>query len=225
MRIAPARAGRRLVLRRSAVVLTEAMRRYVRVVDALNHRIGRVTMYGIFAMMGILFWSTATKVGSDLGFGINPSLWTLETAQFAMVAYYMIGGPYAMQMGENVRMDLFYGGWSDRTKAWVDAVTVFFLIFYLAVLLWGGLSSASYSLGDFRGEPLTHFGAIIGGFLTGGVDGAAEKIGFLERSNSVWRAYLWADQAADGARRLPDAASGGLGVFKDVLRLRGTDIR
>jgi hypothetical protein len=53
------------------------MRHYVRAIDAMNYRIGRVIMYGIFAMMGILFWSTITKVGSDIGLGINPSLWTL----------------------------------------------------------------------------------------------------------------------------------------------------
>ena len=199
------------------------MRRYVRAVDAMNYRIGRVMMYGIFAMMGILFWSTITKVGSDMGLGINPSLWTLEMAQFAMVAYYMIGGPYAIQMGSNVRMDLFYGAWSARQKAWVDSFTVFFLIFYLAVLLWGGLSSASYSLGDFRGEPLTFFGGIIGGFFTGGFDGAAEKIGFLERSNSVWRAYLWPIKLLMVFGIFIMLLQAVSELFKDIFRIRGED--
>ncbi len=199
------------------------MRRYVRVIDGMNHRIGRVMMYGIFVMMGILFWSTLTKVGSDAGFDVNPSLWTLETAQFVMVAYYMIGGPYAIQMGSNVRMDLFYGNWSTRRKAWFDAFTVFFLMFYLAVLLWGGLSSASYSLGDFRGEPLSFFGGIIGGFFTGGVEGAADKIGVLERSNSVWRAYLWPIKflmVFGIFLMLLQAISE---LFKDIFRIQGMD--
>ncbi|MEM7671613.1 MAG: C4-dicarboxylate ABC transporter, partial [Pseudomonadota bacterium] len=33
-------------------------RRYVRVVDAVNYRIGRVMMYGIFVMVAILLWSS-----------------------------------------------------------------------------------------------------------------------------------------------------------------------
>jgi hypothetical protein len=53
-----------------------------------------------------------------------PSRWTLEMAQFAMVAYYILGGPYSIQMGSNVRMDLFYGDWSAKRKAWFDALTV-----------------------------------------------------------------------------------------------------
>jgi TRAP-type mannitol/chloroaromatic compound transport system permease small subunit len=92
------------------------MKGYIRIVDGFNRRIGRIVMYGIFVMMGILLWSTFSKVGSDLGFDINPSLWTLEMAQFAMVAYYILGGPYSIQLGSNVRMDLIYGELSTTAK-------------------------------------------------------------------------------------------------------------
>ena len=43
-------------------------------------------------------------------------------------------------------MDVFYSQWSDRTRAMVDAVTIFALLFYLAVLLWGGVESTQYAL-------------------------------------------------------------------------------
>ena len=109
------------------------MRGYIFVVDMVNRRVGRVIMYGMFVMMGILLWSSLSKTF------FNPSLWTLEMAQFAMVAYYILGGPYAVQTDANVRMDLFYGSWSVRRKAWFDSFTVMFMLFYLAVLLWGGI--------------------------------------------------------------------------------------
>ena len=76
---------------------------YIRFVDGLNRRIGRVVMYGIFALVAVLLWSSISKTFFD------PSLWTLEVAQFLMVAYYIVGGPYSIQLGSNVRMDLFYG--------------------------------------------------------------------------------------------------------------------
>lgn len=116
------------------------IRTYVRVVEAVNYRVGRMAMYILFVMMGILLWSTISKAFT------LPSLWTLEMAQFAMVAYYMLGGPYSLQLGSNVRMDLLYGGWSDRKKAWVDAFSIFALIFYLGVLLYGAVESTAYSL-------------------------------------------------------------------------------
>ncbi|GAB5469944.1 MAG: TRAP transporter small permease subunit [Rhodospirillales bacterium] len=130
------------------------LRRYVEVVEAVNYRVGRFAMYLIFVMMGILIWSSVSKTF------FLPTLWTLEMAQFMMVAYYLLGGPYSLQLGSNVRMDLFYGSWSPRTKAWVDSITVLALLFYLAILLYGGLSSTTYAL---------EYG---------------------ERSNSAWRPYM-----------------------------------
>ena len=106
------------------------MRRYIKVVDAVNYRVGRFMMYFIFVLMGVLLWSSISKTF------FLPTLWTLEMAQFVMVAYYILGGPYSMQLGSNVRMDLLYGEWSLRKKAWFDMFTVFFLIVYLGVLLY-----------------------------------------------------------------------------------------
>lgn len=161
------------------------LRFYVRTVDGMNRGIGIVVMFGLFGMMSVLLWSTVSKAFDA------PALWTLETAQFCMVAYYMIGGAYSIQLGSNVRMDLLYAEWTDRRKAQVDAMTVFFLIFYLGVLLYGGLSSLAYSLGHFQGGFFGFFSELGGAFLTGGPAAAVEVTGHLERSPSVWRPVMW----------------------------------
>lgn len=165
--------------------MNAAMAGYVRVVDAVNHRLGRIMMYGVYAMMAILLWSSISKTF------FLPSEWTLEMAQFAMVAYYIMGGPYSIQLGSNVRMDLFYGAWSIRRRAWFDSFTVLFLIFYLGVLLYGGIGSTAYSLGHWGDEPAAFLSQIVGSFITGGPDGASEVIGRTERSPTAWRPYLW----------------------------------
>ena len=67
--------------------MTRALNLYIRTVDPLNRIIGRIVMWGLFGMMGILLWSSISKTF------FLPSLWTLEMAQFAMVAYYILGGP------------------------------------------------------------------------------------------------------------------------------------
>lgn len=118
------------------------LRGYVRSVERVNRTIGRITMWGIFAMMGVLLWSTVSKNVP----GLLPSVWTLEMAQFLMVAYFVLGGPYSVELDAHVRMDLAYGRWSDRTKAIVDSVTVLFLLTYLGFLLYGGISSTAYAL-------------------------------------------------------------------------------
>ena len=64
------------------------IRNYVKIVDTMNRFIGRVMMYGLFVMMAILLWSSLSKA-----IFVVPAFWTLETAQFALVAYYLVGGP------------------------------------------------------------------------------------------------------------------------------------
>ena len=130
-------------------------RSYVKYVEALNYRIGRFAMYLLFAMMAVLLWSSFTKIMHI------PALWTLEMAQFILVAYYLLGAPYTFQLDTNVRMDLLYARQSTKTKAIWDAITVFVLIFYLGVMLYGAMDSTFYS------------------FETS------------ERAPTAWRPYLW----------------------------------
>src|SRR3546814_14220394 len=78
--------------------MPEAIRLYVRWVEAVNRRVGRVAMYGIFVLIGILLWSSVSK-----SFFL-PSLRPLELAQFAVVAYYVLGGPYSLQLAAHVPM-------------------------------------------------------------------------------------------------------------------------
>lgn len=135
--------------------MTAFVEGYVRRVEAFNYGVGRFAMYLIFLMVGILAWSSISKTF------FLPSLWTLEMAQFTMMAYFVLGGAYSIQLGSNVRMDLLYGSWSDRRKAMFDAVTVMFLLFYLGVVLHGGWLSTAYS------------------------------IEYGERTRTAWRPYMW----------------------------------
>ena len=114
---------------------------FVKYVDKFNYRVGRIVMYGIFLMIRILMWSSISKAAFTI-----PAFWTLEVAQFVLVGYYLLGGAYSIQLGSNVRMDLFYSEWSDRRKAWTDSFTVLLLIFYLGVLLYGGIDSTLYAI-------------------------------------------------------------------------------
>ena len=189
--------------------MKSALYGYIRIVDAVNYRIGRVMMYGIYVLMAILLWSSISKTF------FLPSLWTLEMAQFAMVAYYIMGGPYSMQLGSNVRMDLFYGEWSDRRKAWFDAFTILFLIFYLGVLLYGGLGSTAYSLGYWGDAPVSYFT----GLATG-----SEEIGRLERSSTAWRPFLWPVKAMLCVGLFLMLLQAISELSKDLLRLRGEAI-
>lgn len=162
---------------------------YVKIVDRFNYLVGRFMMYGIFVLMGILMWSTLSKQ-----IYVVPAFWTLEVAQFVLVAYYLVGGAYSIQLGSNVRMDLFYGGWSDRRKSLIDSITIFFLIFYLGVLLYGGIDSTLYS------------------------------IQYSERSPSLWRPLMWPVKAIMCMGIFMMLLQSISELIKDIARLRGVTI-
>lgn len=168
--------------------MNNILRKYIKIIDAINYRMGRIAMYGVFLLVGILLWSSISKTF------FLPSLWTLEMAQFAMVAYYIMGGPYSIQMGSNVRMDLLYGSWRPRTKMLVDCVTVFFLIFYLGVMLYGGIDSTTYSLM------------------------------YGERSPTAWRPYLWPIKIIMCFGLFMMILQCLSELCKDVLRLHGEEV-
>jgi len=107
----------------------------------MNYRIGRFAMYLLYPMGAILLYSTVMRVI----FGI-PINWVMEMSQFMLSAYYLLGGAYSLQIDAHVRMDLFYGAMKPRTRAITDALTILFVIFYLAVLFGGGVSSTSYAI-------------------------------------------------------------------------------
>lgn len=119
--------------------MPEWVKSYVRWVEAINYRVGRVTMYLLFVIMGVMLWSSASKVF------LLPANWTLETAQFLFVAYYLLGAPYSIQLDSNVRMDLLYGRLSQRTQIFWDVFTIFALMFYIGVMLYGAIESTIYS--------------------------------------------------------------------------------
>jgi len=114
---------------------------YVKVIDYLSTRFGRVAMYLIFVMIATLLVNAFTRNILNL-----PLSWCIEMAQFTMTAYYIVGGPYSMQMDSHVRMDLIYSRFSTRMKARLDSFTAIFLVVYLVCLLIGAISSTMYAI-------------------------------------------------------------------------------
>ncbi len=76
----------------------------------------------------------------------KPSLWISTTVQIAMVLMACVGGIYALNDDNFVKLDLFYANFSARKKAICDIITVVFTVMFLTVLIWKGSSAAMLSL-------------------------------------------------------------------------------
>jgi len=114
---------------------------YVRFIDAMSQRVGKVVRYGGLAMIGILLFETISRTIFNA-----PRAWTVELSQFVMAAYYILGGSCALLIGGHVRMDLLYERWSAKRRAIVDAITASVAVLYIVIFILGGVNSALYAL-------------------------------------------------------------------------------
>ena len=121
--------------------MPKPIRLYVRYVDALNRAVGNVVMYLALVMLAVLLFGSITRYVFNV-----PFVWIIEMSQFLMAAYYILGGGYTLQDDSHVRMDVWYERWKPKRRAFVDSITVFCLIFYLGIMIYGGISSSAYSL-------------------------------------------------------------------------------
>jgi TRAP-type mannitol/chloroaromatic compound transport system permease small subunit len=120
--------------------MSSVIRSYVRFMDRLADFIGEFAKYLIYLMIGVLLYDVIT----DKAFGYVQN-WTVEMAQFTLAAFYFMAGPKTLKDDTHVRLDLLYATFSERGKALIDMITVWIVIFYLSVMLWGATSSLKYS--------------------------------------------------------------------------------
>lgn len=117
------------------------IRHYVRIVDRMSSFVGHAAMLLIVLMIGVLLLDAVTRNVIRM-----PLHWCIEFAQFTLTAYYFMGGAYSLMGNAHVRMDILYDRLSERGKAWMDLTTIGCLLFYLAVMLIGSVSSLQYAI-------------------------------------------------------------------------------
>ena len=110
--------GVRLLLRLSAAI------------DALNERFGVVANW--LVLLSCLI--SAGNAGSRYLFSQSSNAW-LEIQWYMLAGMVLLGGPYTLKMNEHVRVDLFYGIASERTRIWIDIIGGLTFLLPICVIL------------------------------------------------------------------------------------------
>ena len=121
--------------------MPKLIRGYVRIIDRISDWAGWLAASLIFVMIATLLLDAVTR--NVINYPVH---WAIELTQFTLAAYYFLGGPFTLKNDEHVRMDLLYASLSERGRAKLDLVTIWCLIFYLGVMLAGGISSLQYAI-------------------------------------------------------------------------------
>jgi TRAP-type mannitol/chloroaromatic compound transport system permease small subunit len=107
-----------------------ALRGFVRGIDAINDWIGRTVAWLTLGCVLTCFAVVVLRYAFNVGFP-----WLQELYVWQHAAVFMAGAGYTMLHRGHVNVDVLYGQMNDRGKAWIDIFgTLVFLFPWLAVV-------------------------------------------------------------------------------------------
>lgn len=119
-------------------------------IESLIDVVGRATLWVALAMIALVAVNVLLRYAFSFG-----SVWAQELEWHLLAALILLGMSYALQRGENVRVDLFYAGFSARKKFIVDVVST--LLILVIALIFIKLSLAyvaqAWSIGEKSPDP------------------------------------------------------------------------
>src|SRR5512145_1928124 len=92
-------------------------------IESLIDVVGRATLWVALAMIALVAINVLLRY--SLSFG---SVWAQELEWHLLAALILLGMSYALQRGDNVRVDLFYANYSAGRKFIVDVISLLLLL-------------------------------------------------------------------------------------------------
>jgi len=99
-------------------------------IDRLNERFGVIANW--LVLLACLI--SAGNAASRYLFSASSNAW-LEVQWYMFAGMVLLGGPYTLYRNEHVRVDLFYGAASERTRIWIDIVCGFLFLLPICIIL------------------------------------------------------------------------------------------
>jgi TRAP-type mannitol/chloroaromatic compound transport system permease small subunit len=118
----------------------KALRPLATFIESFIDRIGALTAWIALAMIGLVATNVLLRYSFSYG-----SVWAQELEWHLLAALILLGMAYALQRGENVRVDLFYARYSPAGKRLVDVVSALLLIAVSLGFIWLSLGYVEQS--------------------------------------------------------------------------------
>jgi TRAP-type mannitol/chloroaromatic compound transport system permease small subunit len=122
----------------------------VRRIEALIDAMGRATLYLTLLMIGLVAVNVLLRYAFSFG-----SVWSQELEWHLLAAVILFGMSYALQRGDNVRVDVFYADFQPRTKFIVNVVSGLLTLAVALIFIklsWGYVMQA-YAINETSADP------------------------------------------------------------------------
>jgi TRAP-type mannitol/chloroaromatic compound transport system permease small subunit len=132
-----------------------ALLRLCRAIDAVNDRIGRLSMWLVLAAVLV----SAVNAIVRKAFSVSSNAY-LEMQWYLFAGVFLLGAGYVLLKNEHVRIDALAGRWSRRTQVWIDVVGI--VVFLLPLCVWVVLQSwPVFAQAYVTGEMSSNAGGLI----------------------------------------------------------------
>jgi TRAP-type mannitol/chloroaromatic compound transport system permease small subunit len=111
-------------------VIVNALLKLSRAIDWFNEKFGVVANWLVLIACLI----SAGNAASRYLFAASSNAW-LEVQWYMFAGMVLLGAPYTLFRNEHVRVDLFYGSASERTRIWIDIIGGFLFLLPICIIL------------------------------------------------------------------------------------------
>lgn len=117
----------------------------------LSNLCGWIACVAMILMTLNVFYDVVARYAfSSVSIALQETEWHLYSVVF------LLGIPYALRTDGHVRVDVFYTGWSEKTKAWVNILgaVLFVIPFAYLIGVYGyDFAHESFNMGERSGDP------------------------------------------------------------------------
>ena len=115
----------------------DVLRKIRKVIDTVDDIVGSIAKYVLLAILFCMTFEVIARYGFN-----SPTIWALDMSKQFLCALGALSGGYVMLYNQHVRVDVFYGSWSDRTKGIVDIITCGLYLIFMVLLVYQTFISA-----------------------------------------------------------------------------------
>jgi TRAP-type mannitol/chloroaromatic compound transport system permease small subunit len=119
-------------------------------IESVIDGVGRIVPWVALLMIALVASNVVLRYLFSFG-----SVWAQELEWHLLAALILLGMSYALQRGDNVRVDLFYAGYSPCMKFWVDvlSVSLMLVVSLLFIKLSLNYVAQSWSINETSPDP------------------------------------------------------------------------
>ena len=116
-------------------------------IDSFIDSVGRITAWSSLALALVMSGNVLLRYVFHTG-----TVWSQELEWHLMAPICLFGMSYALRLGEHVRVDVMFAGFSQRTKNFIELISALLLMAICLIVIWLSVSYVMQSWANNEGS-------------------------------------------------------------------------